>query len=188
MTKEDLRVLQTETSISAMFSLQHTKCHDYWSIDYPAMRKEGEDLGFAMRWHPIRDFDVEHMRERLPCAVSGLASLREAGHTVYVHCTAGLGRAPLTVLGYLAMVEQVDPEAAIQWILKGRPGACPAWEAFHGAREDLVNLHRREIEWRAYDLYEQTGNPDAHANWVQAEADVLKKVLSGSAARNEFVA
>lgn len=43
-----------------------------------------------------RDFDPYDLRMRLPVAVAKLHQAIEAnkGKTAYVHCTAGLGRAP----------------------------------------------------------------------------------------------
>ncbi len=52
------------------------------------------------------------------------ASLPGPGACTYVHCTAGLGQAPSTVLGYLTLVAGHDPEDAVQWILRGRPARC----------------------------------------------------------------
>ena len=110
-------------------------------------------------------------------AVAELATLRTQGHRVYVHCTAGLGRGPLTVLAYLVLVEGYSPETAIHLIHTARPGAVPAWEAFHGCCEDLVNRHRDAIEQRAYALYEEGVHQDAYADWQQAQAEVLRSVL-----------
>ena len=136
-----------------MLSLQHDDCHAYWKIDYQEIQRAGARLGLAMDRCPIRDFDIEDMCRQLPRAIAQLASLQRDGHRTYVHCTAGLGRAPLTVLGYLTLVKGQDPEHAIQLILKGRPGAVPAWEAYHGCCQDLVTSHREAIERRVYELY-----------------------------------
>ena len=48
-----------------------------------------------------RDFDPNSLREELPKAVCGLQRAISEGKTVYVHCTAGLGRAPAVVIAYL---------------------------------------------------------------------------------------
>jgi atypical dual specificity phosphatase len=179
MKPADLRRIRDGADVSAVFSLQHDDCHAYWSIDYGQMCSAGAALALEMDRRPIRDFDIPDMRRHLPTAVSGLARLLSQGHRTYVHCTAGLGRAPLTVLGYLTLVEGRDPEDAIQLILNGRPGAVPAWEAYHGCCEDLVAFHRESIEHLAYDLYESGANGDADANWRQAQAEVLRSALVG---------
>ena len=179
MKPADLRRIRDGAGVSAVFSLQHDDCHAYWSIDYDQMCSAGEDLALEVDRCAIRDFDIPDMRRRLPVAVSALARLLSQGHRTYVHCTAGLGRAPLTVLGYLTLVERQDPEDAIQLILKGRPDAVPAWEAFHGCCEDLVALHKASIEHLAYELYKSGVYGDADADWRQAQAEVLYSVLVG---------
>jgi hypothetical protein len=179
MAPADLQRIRDGAGVSALFSLQHDSCHAYWSIDYDRLCSAGAELGLAMDRIPIRDFDIPDMRRQLAGAVSALARLIGQGHRTYVHCTAGLGRAPLTVLGYLTLVEQQDPETAIRWILQGRPGAVPAWEAYHGCCHDLVTQHRPAIERLAHEFYEQGLPGDADAHWRQAQAQILQSVLAG---------
>jgi hypothetical protein len=178
MTPADLGRIRDAAGVSALLSLQHDDCLAYWGIDYPAMRRHGSDLGLIMNRCPIRDFDIPEQRARLPHAVAALARLRSAGHRTYVHCTAGPGRAPLTTLGYLTWMEALSPECAIDLIQAARPGAVPAWEAYHGCREDLVDRHRARIEQRAYELHEADRLRTAVENWTAAEAEVLRAVLA----------
>jgi hypothetical protein len=133
-----------------------------------------------MERRAMRDFDVADQREQLPGAVAALARLQAEGHRTYVHCTAGLGRSPLTVLSYLICIEDRLPEQAIALIHGARPGAVPAWEAYHGCRQDLIDRHRTRVEQRAFELYRaRAGGPgDAAADWAKAEAEVLRAVLA----------
>ncbi len=180
MTVADLRRIRDEAGVSAVFSLQHDACHVYWSIDYDQLCSAGSAMKLAMDRWPIRDFDVPDMRRQLPGAVSAVARLLDQGHRTYVHCTAGLGRAPLTVLGYLTLVEQQDPEQAIRLILNGRPGAVPAWEALEGCRDDLIAQHRPAIERLAHSFHEQGMPGDAPSHWLQAQSQILRSVLAGT--------
>jgi atypical dual specificity phosphatase len=177
MTPHDLERIRDEAGVSAVLSLQHDDCQAYWSIDFAKMAMAASRLGLVFGRHSIRDLDVEDMRRQLPAAVALLAKLQAAGHRTYVHCTAGLGRAPLIVLGFLILVQGWDPEDAIQLILQGRPGAVPAWEALHGCVEDLAARHRRAIERRAYELYESGVHGNANADWLAAQAEVLCAAL-----------
>jgi hypothetical protein len=177
MTPDNLRRIHAETGVSAILSLQHDECLAYWHIDYAAMCHAGAELGLDMARCPIRDFDICDMRRRLPTAMSMLADLRAQALRTYVHCTAGLGRAPLVVLGYLTLVEGYSPDDAIGLIKQGRPGVVPAWEAYHGCRNDLVARHRPAIEKRAYELYELKIHGNALADWLQAQAEVLRFIL-----------
>ena len=48
-----------------------------------------------------RDFDPNSLRNVLPEAVKALHEELKKGQSVYVHCTAGLGRAPAVCIAYL---------------------------------------------------------------------------------------
>ena len=180
MTTSDLDRIGAETGVSAVLSVQHNDCLAYWDIDYPEMRKHGEKLGLRMARSPMLDFDIPDQRRNLARAVRKLSDLQSKGHRTYVHCTAGLGRAPLTVLSYLVWVEGLSSEEAIGLIHRGRPGAVPAWEAHRGCRADLVERYRARIEERAYarSRARPEGRGDAQSDWLQAEAEVLRTVLS----------
>ena len=173
MTAADLKRIHAETGVSAILSLQHDKCLAYWKIDYIKMRHTGEALGLSMMRCPMRDFDIPDQRRMLPQAVTKLARFQADHQRTYVHCTAGLGRAPLTVLTYLTLVEGQRPEDAIQAILSARPAAVPAWEAYYGCREDLSADYHEVIGNRAYTLFRQGVNRNAAEDWVEAEAEVL---------------
>lgn len=180
MTPMDLERISRSAGVSAVLSLQHDGCLAYWGIDYRQMVSRAERLGLVMARSPMRDFDIVDQRRNLPRAVATLFGLQNRGHLTYVHCTAGLGRAPLTVLSYLVWIEGLSPEDAIQLIRRGRPGAVPAWEAHHGSREDLVERHRVEIERRAYERF-NTRRPwqdEAKSDWLHAEAEVIYSVLT----------
>ena len=178
MRPDDLVRIQKEAEVSAVLSLQHDDCLAYWGIDYSRMQSKATEIGLALiRW-PIRDFDITDMRRQLPSAVSTLAALQANGHRTYVHCTAGLGRSALVILGYLTLIETRDADEAISLILAGRPDSVPAWEAYHGCRHDLVESNRMAIERRAYELYQQGVNDSMQADWQQAEREVLRDELS----------
>jgi hypothetical protein len=179
MRPGDLGRIHAETGVSALLSVQHDACLRYWGIDLQAMHRAARELGLAMARSPMRDFDVHDQRRRLPAAVAALAHLQQRGHRTYVHCTAGLGRAPLTVLAYLTLVEGQDPERAIRSILRARPEAVPSWEAYRGCHHDLVTRHRDAIQKRAHVLYLEGVNGSAEAHWARAEAEVLREQLGG---------
>jgi protein-tyrosine phosphatase len=103
-----------------------------------------------------------------------LRELLAAGHKVYLHCTAGCNRAPLTALGYLTFVEMQAPDAAAAFIRAARPQADPSWEAYQGCRADLVEILRQNIMVRAYYLSQESPDvaPDAH--WVRAESEMIR--------------
>ena len=107
-----------------------------------------------------------------------LANMLVHGHRIYVHCTAGMGRAPVVVLGYLTLMEGYSLDDAIRFILEGRPESVPAWESYYGCIEDLVARHREAIERLAYELYKLGVHGNADADWFQAQAEILRSVLT----------
>lgn len=181
MTTADIDVIRTGTGASALLSLQHDECRAHFGVDYEDHRRHGEGLGLAVVNAPMRDFDPEEQRERLPAAVFHLHALLARGHRVYVYCTAGINRAPLTVLGYLTFVEGLSPDEAIAAIRRGRPGAEPYWEAWHGCRRDLLDRHRPAVEARAWALAQNDPHRSSEDNWFLAEAQVLREVCTWSA-------
>jgi len=171
MTSNDLKYIQSKTGVSAALSLQHDDCLSHWHIDYDEMSRTAVKLNIKMLRCPIKDFDVTDMRRNLPKAVSLFYKFISEGHKTYVHCTAGMGRAPLTVLAYFIWLKELTPEDAIKIILEGRPEAVPSWEALYGAKEDIFSLHRGKIEKRAFKLYRLGVHNDPNSDWIQPFVD-----------------
>lgn len=178
MTTDDIDQIVAGTKANALLSLQSEACRAAFSIDDEAHRAHGEDLGLTMVNTPMLDFDPPDQRRNMPAAVRALTALLAADRKVYVHCTAGCNRSPLVVLGYLAFVETMPPAEAMVFIRRARPEAEPSWEAFDGARADLVAALQPFIDVRAYYLHEQHPERDPAENWRQAEADVIRQAFA----------
>lgn len=55
------------------------------------------------------DFDPDSLRTQLPKAVSALEwAISQGNGRVYVHCTAGLGRAPAVAIAYMFWFKNMD--------------------------------------------------------------------------------
>lgn len=177
MSLADIERILAETEATAILSLQSDACRAAFAIDYESHRGFGELAGVDMVNAPMLDFDPPDQRRNLPAAVRALTALLAAGRRVYVHCTAGLNRGPLVVLSYLSFVEALPPAEAIAVIRKARPEAQPSWEAFDGAREDLIEALAPFIGVRAYYLHRQDRTADAAANWERAIVDVIRQAF-----------
>ncbi|XP_039527246.1 laforin isoform X1 [Pimephales promelas] len=63
-----------------------------------------KDCGLSYIWIPTPDMSTEGRTRMLPQAVFLLYGLLKNGHTVYVHCNAGVGRSTVAVCGLLMYV------------------------------------------------------------------------------------
>ena len=61
-----------------------------------------------------------HLLPKLEGAVNLLDQLLKVGHCVYVHCTAGLNRAPSVVISHLAWNRGMDLDAAHRHVAQSR--------------------------------------------------------------------
>ena len=177
-TVSDLDILHVEARVSALLSLQHDECLATHGIDYPRQVRYGRRLGLAMERCPLRDFDPADQRRGLPSAVRALYGLLRQGHRVYVHCTAGINRSPRVVLAYLTLVEGIGLEEAITLLLRARPEVCPAWEAYHGCRQDLTARYADRIRQRTFEFSQRQPEQSALDHWLQAEQAIWREVLT----------
>ena len=177
ITTHDIDRIRDQTGVTALLSLQSDECRKHFGIDYLEHRAHGARNALALVNAPMLDFDPPDQRRNLPLAVGTLCDLLAAGHKVYLHCTAGCNRAPLTALAYLAFVEMQAPEAAGARIREARPQADPSWEAYQGCRDDLVEMLRSNIMVRAYYLSQENPDTPADAHWMQAEREMIRSAF-----------
>jgi len=97
-----------ESGITAVLNVQTDEDFASWGIDWDQLADHYRHLGIEVRRVPVRDFDPDHLRERLPECVRVLDELLQSGHTVYVHCSGGINRSPTVVIAYL-MELRTDP-------------------------------------------------------------------------------
>jgi hypothetical protein len=180
ITTVDIDCIRQETSATALLSLQTDECRAYFKINYSEHQQHGQHNGLFLVNIPMRDFDPIEQRHRLPTAVRGLTRLVAAGHKVYVHCTAGCNRSPLTVLGYLTFVEGMPTNEALALIKRGRPEAEPYLDAYHGCRQDLIELYKHDIEQRARELSRDNPGNSPDANWHQAQKEIVRESFSAT--------
>jgi protein-tyrosine phosphatase len=117
----DIDRLKHELDISAVLNLQTDEDYERLDIDWPWLQAYYRQSGIEVCRAAVRDFDPDDLQEKLPACVEALRRLLAAGHTVYVHCTAGAGRSPNVVIAYLHWVEQWDLDEAIEKVADCRP-------------------------------------------------------------------
>ena len=83
-----------DSGVSCILSLQQERDLVLFGVDAALIEARCREHGVLLVRHPIRDFSPEDLRVALPGAVALLDGLLEAGHSVYLHCTAGVHRSP----------------------------------------------------------------------------------------------
>eukprot|EP00741_Cyanophora_paradoxa_P015813 tig00020904_g15266.t1 len=122
---EDDVTAMKEGGVDAVLNVQTDEDHAHRMVNWGKMEELYARAGIAVRRHPIRDFDGESLRERLPEAVHTAHAWVSAGKSVYVHCTAGMGRAPAVVVLHLCWAQGLAPEAALAHVKAHRAVAAP---------------------------------------------------------------
>jgi len=134
---DDIEQLQKKVGVTALLNLQTEEDMQRLGCDWRGLRAHCRRLKLALRHVPVRDFDAEDLRKNLPVCVQALGELLRKGHTVYVHCTAGLGRSPSVVITYLHWVQQFELDKAVRLMQQCRP-CSPNLEAIRLASEDVL--------------------------------------------------
>jgi len=83
--------------------------------------------------YPIRDNDPQSFIERGKNAAASLERVLGEGKLTYVHCTAGMGRAPSTVMTYLVLHKGLEVVDAYKYVVYHRTIATPSIDTIHSA-------------------------------------------------------
>ncbi len=134
---EEIDHLRQKIGVTAVLNLQTDEDMKRLACDWRSLSAHYRRWKMAVRRVSVRDFDGEDLRQKLPECVQALGELLRNGHTVYVHCTAGLGRSPSVVVAYLHWVQQLDLETAAKAVQQHRP-CSPNLEAIRLASQDLL--------------------------------------------------
>lgn len=134
---EDIYHLKEE-NVAYILCLQQDEDIEYWDIDIDAIVKICNKLGVRHMRRPARDFDPNSLRSQLPKAVSSLEwAISDGKGRVYVHCTAGLGRAPAVAIAYMFWFCNMNLDSAYSELTSKR--RCgPNKTAIRGATYDLA--------------------------------------------------
>jgi protein-tyrosine phosphatase len=123
-TNEDVARL-SQLQVTAVLSLQSDQDLRTHRIDWKNIQSAYQQFDITQHRFQINDFDETDMANKLVPPVMTLNDLLNQGHRVYVHCNAGVCRAPGTVLGYLCSYKDMTIEQGLEYIRRARPQANP---------------------------------------------------------------
>lgn len=179
---DDIDRIMQEAGASAILSLQSDLCLDALHIDWPALRRHAVRTGLLYTRVAVRDFDHNDQALMLPEAVRMLHALLSMGRTVYVHCTAGINRATLTVVGYLTFVQGMQLHEAVGMVKTSRPQAHPYIDCWKTVRSRLVASRAEEVMHLAESLFNERkasgAEEDGFADWVAAENMLIRETFN----------
>ncbi|GBD26883.1 hypothetical protein HRbin30_02225 [bacterium HR30] len=122
----DVRWLAEELRVGAVLSLQDDSDLHAKNLSLAAIEQELATHGVHFKRIPVADGSHEQLLHALTPAVSWITVQASAGRRVYVHCNAGVNRAPTVAIAYLHKSRQLTLQAARDWVQERR--ACvPYW-------------------------------------------------------------
>jgi atypical dual specificity phosphatase len=127
---QDFKHLQS-LKITAILSLQDEEERGHDGIERE--RAEAVRAGLAFENISVKDFDNDDLQLRLPECVAALARLVRQGHTVYVHCNAGISRSPTVIAANLHGCSKWRLERAIAHVMRCRR-CLPLEDAIRNSR------------------------------------------------------
>jgi len=136
-TPADIDYLTADFGITAVLNLQTQEDFADREIRWEEMEAAYRRLSVELRRVPVLDYNPAELRRELPDCVRALDDLLRAGHTVYVHCNAGMNRSPSAVVAYLHWTEGMGLDEAVACVTKRR--CCdPYVDAIRLATEDRM--------------------------------------------------
>jgi len=121
---EDILALR-QLGITGLVSLQTDGDLGSIGLSWQLLWKFLMQQGITPNRVPIEDFNERALRNGLEAAVSAVHDFRTAGHVTYVHCTAGINRAPTVAIAYLIAHGGLDLEEAWARAQEVRPQVAP---------------------------------------------------------------
>lgn len=136
-SQDDIGWLKDTYGITAVHNLQDDDDLRMNGLDAGLLRSEYDAHGIDYVRTPIQDGSADAMAERLEVALHDLRELVDSNRRVYVHCNAGMNRAPTLAIAFLRAYRQMSLDEAMLLVKQQR--ACGPFmtvlEAYFGPRD-----------------------------------------------------
>ena len=127
----DVEKLRRESGITAILNLQTDEDTCSGDIPWQDLESRYRACGILLCRVQVRD-ELAALREKLPECVRALDQLLQTGYTVYLHCTAGVGRSPTVAVAYLHRCWGWHLDMALAYV-RERRSSTPSVEAIQQA-------------------------------------------------------
>lgn len=99
-TVEDIQTIEQKLAATAVLNLQADEDMKAIGLDFQPLEAYYKTSPLRFVRMPMLE-EQPVLREKLVNCIRALDELLSADRTVYLHCTAGIGRAPTVAIGYL---------------------------------------------------------------------------------------
>lgn len=114
-TIHDINKLQRESRITAVLNLQTDDDMCSANLTWEPLEAHYKLSGIELWRVPVKEEPI-NLREKVPECARTLDWLLASGHTVYLHCTAGVGRSPTVAIAYLHWCLSWGLDAAVAYV------------------------------------------------------------------------
>lgn len=109
-----------QIGITAVVNLQSDSDLERLGIDWSALEKHYSEERIEAHRIDMTDFDEANIEARLREGAAVVNSALQAGHQVYLHCTAGRERSPTMAAAWLTLYRGESPDSALLLVTRAR--------------------------------------------------------------------
>jgi hypothetical protein len=133
-TVADIERLRRELGVTAVLNIHTDEDMSAVMLNFPPLEAHYKSRRVVLRRVPMLEQQPE-LRAKLFACIQALNDLIADDHIVYLHCTAGIGRAPTVAIGYLHFCLGWEWDVAVAHVKQLRQ-CNPHLEALRLALED----------------------------------------------------
>lgn len=118
---EDATWLKDTFGVTAVHSLQDDEDLRFNGLDIAALKAAYDQTGITLVRTPIPDGSANALAAHLEEALANLQALVQAHERVYLHCNAGLNRAPTVAIAFMHTFYNMPLLEALAYVKQRRP-------------------------------------------------------------------
>mmetsp|Transcript_31255 Transcript_31255/g.70339 ORF Transcript_31255/g.70339 Transcript_31255/m.70339 type:complete len:699 (+) Transcript_31255:359-2455(+) len=133
-SKGDVQTM-VEAGVTGVLNVQTDGDHQRRMVNWDSMEKYYHEAGINAIRVPIEDFNGEELARLVKEGAKAVDQLVQRAKSegkqpkVYIHCTAGMGRAPAVACVYLVCKHGFNLQDALAHVKRHRPVSAPNWHA-----------------------------------------------------------